>query len=191
MAGDGVRGARMEPEGDAQGDPDVAGLPDVVAGDAGRDGEGPGEPQLLEVQHAAPHGGGGAGLDPGGDGDAQPGDVPPQFAELDAPDTDASCPVRFTTIVPTQALGFLNSGFMNDQAKVLAHRLRREAGEDEAARMRLGLELALARPATGQELAIGGELLEVMRTQHGLDEDAALERFALFLLNLNEFIFLD
>ena len=30
--------------------------------------------------------------------------VPPQLAELDLADTDASCPVRFTTIVPTQAL---------------------------------------------------------------------------------------
>ncbi len=117
--------------------------------------------------------------------------VPPQLAELDVADTDASCPVRFTTIVPTQALGFLNSAFMNDQAKVLAERLRREAGGDAEARMRLGLELALVRPATEREVEYGGELMKVMRDEHGLDEAAALDRFALFLLNLNEFIFLD
>ena len=34
------------------------------------------------------------------------------------------------TTVPPQALGFLNSKFMNDQATVFAERLRKEAGEE-------------------------------------------------------------
>ena len=117
--------------------------------------------------------------------------VPPQFADLDVADTDASCPVRFVTTVPTQALGFLNSAFMNDQAKILAKRLREEAGAERSDRVRLGLELALSRPATTREMDYGTEFFETMRTEHELSEDEALDRFALLVLNLNEFIFLD
>lgn len=117
--------------------------------------------------------------------------VPPQLADLDVADTDTSCPVRFATTVPTQALGFLNSKFMNDQAKVFAERLRKEAGDDRKARVRLGLELALARPAKERELEYSHEFFDAMRDKHGLNEEEALDRFALLVLNLNEFIFID
>jgi hypothetical protein len=117
--------------------------------------------------------------------------VPPQFADLDAADTDASCPVRFTTTVPTQALGFLNSQFMNDQAKVFAARLKRDAGPERDDRVRLGLQLALSRPVSDGEVTAGNSFLDEMRETHGLGEDAALDRFALLVLNLNEFVFLD
>ena len=117
--------------------------------------------------------------------------VPPQLADLDVADTDTTCPVRFATTVPTQALGFLNSKFMNDQAQVFADRLRKEAGADRKARVRLGLELALARPANERELEYSHEFFDTMRDKHGLNEEEALDRFALLVLNLNEFIFLD
>ena len=117
--------------------------------------------------------------------------IPPQFADLDMADTDASCPVRYTTTVPTQALGFLNSEFMNGQAEVFATRLRREAGPEQVDQVRLGLELALSRPASERELEYGHEFFELMRQRHGLSEDEALNRFALLVLSLNEFIFLD
>ena len=117
--------------------------------------------------------------------------VPPQFADLDVADTDSSCPVRFVTTVPTQALGFLNSAFMNDQAKVFAKRLREEGGAERSERVRFGLELALSRPATEREMDYGTEFFETMRTEHQLSEDEALDLFALLVLNLNEFIFLD
>ncbi len=51
----------------------------------------------------------------------------PILAVHDAADTDTSCPVRYTTTVPTQALGFLNGEFSNEQAAHLALRVRREA----------------------------------------------------------------
>ena len=54
----------------------------------------------------------------------------PILATHDAADTDASCPVRYTTTVPTQALGLLNGEFANEQAARLADRLRREAPGD-------------------------------------------------------------
>ena len=57
----------------------------------------------------------------------------PILATHDQADTDASCPVRYTTTVPTQALGLLNGEFTNEQAASLADRLRREAPGDPAA----------------------------------------------------------
>ena len=80
---------------------------------------------------------------------------------------------------------------MNDQAKVFAERLRKEAGADRKERVRLGLELALARQANERELEYSHEFFDAMREKHGLNEEEALDRFALLVLNLNEFIFLD
>ena len=51
----------------------------------------------------------------------------PILTQFDQADTDASCPVRFTTTVPTQALGMLNSEFTNEQAVIFAKRLLKEA----------------------------------------------------------------
>ncbi len=56
----------------------------------------------------------------------------PILATHDAADTDASCPVRYTTTVPTQALGLLNGEFANEQAALFAERLRGEAPGDLA-----------------------------------------------------------
>src|SRR5262249_20159198 len=50
----------------------------------------------------------------------------PILSQHDQADTDSSCPVRYTTTVPTQALGMLNGQFTNEQAGFLAERLRRE-----------------------------------------------------------------
>ena len=52
----------------------------------------------------------------------------PILATHDAADTDLSCPVRYTTTVPTQALGLLNGSFANDD--------RHHDGSIETARQR-------------------------------------------------------
>ena len=51
----------------------------------------------------------------------------------------ARCPVRFATTQPTQALGMLNGEFLNEQAGVFADDVRKEAGDDAAAQVRLAL----------------------------------------------------
>jgi hypothetical protein len=51
----------------------------------------------------------------------------PILIQHDQADTDSSCPVRYTTTVPTQALGMLNGEFSNEQATALSERLRKEA----------------------------------------------------------------
>ena len=54
----------------------------------------------------------------------------PILINHDMADTDSTCPVRFSTTVPTQALNMLNGKFMNDSAKAFAERIRKEAGDD-------------------------------------------------------------
>jgi mono/diheme cytochrome c family protein len=114
----------------------------------------------------------------------------PILEGFDLPETDRSSPVRFSTTQPTQALGMLNSAFVNEQAGLFASRLRREAGDDVAAQVRLALNLATARPPTKHEIESGVKL--IVRLQHdGASSDAALRDFCLMVLNLNEFIYLD
>src|SRR5262249_6408666 len=63
----------------------------------------------------------------------------PILASFDAADTDFTCPVRFATTQPTQALTMINSPFLQEQAAKLAELLEREAGTDTTAQVRLGL----------------------------------------------------
>ena len=46
--------------------------------------------------------------------------IVPMMERFDAADVDSSCPVRFSTTQPTQALGMLNGDFLNDQAAAFA-----------------------------------------------------------------------
>ncbi len=64
----------------------------------------------------------------------------PVLESFDVAETDRSTPVRFATTQPTQALGMLNGEFLNKQAEIFAQRLRREAGADVPAQVRLALK---------------------------------------------------
>ena len=54
----------------------------------------------------------------------------PILANFDQADTDQSCPIRFTTTVPTQALALMNDQFSNDHAKLFAQRLMKEVARE-------------------------------------------------------------
>ena len=114
----------------------------------------------------------------------------PLMTGFDLADTDASCAVRFTPTVPTQALTLLNSAFANEQAVFLAGRLRAAASSPEE-QVRRGIEMVLSRVATDVDIKHGVELLDRFRKEHQLEPHQALERFALLLINLNEFLYLD
>ncbi len=115
----------------------------------------------------------------------------PLLAAFDSPDPDLPCPVRFTTTQPTQALGMLNSSFVNGQAGTFADSLRREAGNEEKARVRLALRRVLQRTPTQTEIDRGVRFLAELRDRDKLSADEALRRFCLLALNLNEFLYLD
>jgi hypothetical protein len=99
--------------------------------------------------------------------------------------------VRFSSILPTQALALLNSNLANNEAKNFAARLRKEAPDDPRRQVALALELALSRSTTAREVDYGTEFIEVMMREHKLSSDEAFNRFALLVLNLNEFMFVD
>src|SRR4029078_10931823 len=115
----------------------------------------------------------------------------PLWQIYDSADTDASCPVRFATTQPTQALSMLNSPFLNEQAALLAKDVRSQAGEDVAAQVTLALRRTIQRQPTAAEIERGVSLVKSLQSKHGLSADAALTDFCLLAMNLNEFMNLD
>jgi mono/diheme cytochrome c family protein len=114
----------------------------------------------------------------------------PLLAVFDMPDPDATCPVRFTTTQPSQALALLNSRFSNEQAGLFADSLRRESG-DPATQVRLALRRVLQRSPTDREVERGLRFLAALGDGDRLPAGEALRRFCLLALNLNEFLYLD
>ncbi len=114
----------------------------------------------------------------------------PLLESLDMADTDSTCPVRFTTTQPTQALMMLNGEFMSEQAAALAASVDGAGGALED-RVSGALEAVLARRARPVEVARGVGLIEELRREEGFDSSAAFASYSLLLLNLNEFAYLD
>ena len=114
----------------------------------------------------------------------------PLLESLDMADTDSTCPVRFTTTQPTQALLMLNGEFMSEQAAALANRVGDDAGALED-RVAVALQVVLARRPSTAEVARGVGLVEELEREEGFDPEAAFASFSLLLLNLNEFAYVD
>ena len=115
----------------------------------------------------------------------------PLLESFDAAETDKSCPVRFVTTLPTQALGMLNSAFLNEEAEKFARRLRQETGDDVRKQVALGLKLVTCREPSEKDVLRGVELIESLVKKDGANPDVALRYFCLVALNLNEFVYLD
>jgi hypothetical protein len=114
----------------------------------------------------------------------------PQLAQFDFADTDQSCPVRFTTTVPTQALAMLNDEFTNTQARLFAQRLTRER-KGLQAQVALAIRLITGRMPDANEVKKEIGFAQSLRQEHKLTEPEALRLYCLVLLNTNEFIYLD
>ncbi len=114
----------------------------------------------------------------------------PILAHHDQADTDSSCPVRYTTTVPTQALGMLNGDFTHEQARELAMRLRRECGDDLPAQIARAIRLTASRRPGDDEAARDAAFVRRL-SDTGLSAEEALRHFCLLVLNANEFLYLD
>ena len=115
----------------------------------------------------------------------------PILAQFDQADTDASCPVRFTTTVPTQALGLLNDDFSNEQAGALAQRLMKEAAQGLEAQVSRAIRLTTGRIPSADEVRKDVLFVETLRRENNLSAAEALRFYCLLVLNTNEFIYLD
>ena len=118
--------------------------------------------------------------------------IPPILENFDVAETDRSSPARFTTVQPTQALGLLNSEFLQQEAGLLAERLRRECPKGTAdLRVARALSLATARTPSRHEVERGVGLITSLQSREGVSADEALRYFCLVVLNLNELIYVD
>jgi hypothetical protein len=115
----------------------------------------------------------------------------PILESFDFAETDRSTPVRFSTVQPTQALGMINSDFLNRQAELFAARLRKEAGDDVRKQVRLGLYLVTSREPTNLEVKRGVRLIESLQKEEQSTPELALKYFCLMALNLNEMVYLN
>lgn len=117
--------------------------------------------------------------------------APPILTAFDAADTDNSCPVRFVTTQPTQALGLLNSEFLQEQSQVFADYLRRLTPDQPDQFVRSALRRAWQREPSTAEVERGQQLIAGLQTKHRLSVDQAQRYFCLTVYNLNEFLYLD
>jgi hypothetical protein len=115
----------------------------------------------------------------------------PILATHDAADTDLSCPVRYTTTVPTQALGLLNGAFANEQSAHFAERLRREAPASLESQVRLALKLTTAREPDNGEVRRDVKFVKSLESEGGLEPTQSLAQYCLMILNANAFLYLD
>jgi mono/diheme cytochrome c family protein len=115
----------------------------------------------------------------------------PLLVNHDQADPDNSCPVRYTTTVPTQALGMLNGEFINEQAELLAQRMAKDSGDDVAKQVARGIRLTTGRVPGADEVAKDVAFITKLKEKHKLDDAKALQQYALLLLNANEFVYVD
>ncbi len=114
----------------------------------------------------------------------------PLLSGFDMADTDSSCPVRYATVQPTQALMLLNGDFSHRTAEQFATRLEAER-DGLRAQVERGLWLVTCRTPRADEIDRLCSLASEMRAAHGKSAHQALQRVCLLLLNCNEFLYLD
>ena len=95
------------------------------------------------------------------------------------------------TVPAEQAFALLNSQFASDEATALVDRLRREAGDDLTSQIKLAYRLITSREATDRDIERATTFVDRLQSKHGLSNRAAMQQFCLFMLNLNEFVYLD
>ena len=121
----------------------------------------------------------------------------PLLASFDLPETDRTSSARFASTQPTQALSLMNGPLLNQQAALLAARVRRETGNasvskptnERAFATRL-LALVTQRPPTPADTAECLRFLARLE-KRGVKPEQAQTYLSLLALNLDEFLYLD
>jgi hypothetical protein len=105
----------------------------------------------------------------------------PMLEVFDAPDLQISCARRESSTHAPQALELLNGDFANSMAKSFAARLDKEAGSSLSRQVELAYRLTTGRQPNAKERAAA---LAFLKTQ-------PLSEFALAMLNLNSFLYVN
>jgi hypothetical protein len=104
----------------------------------------------------------------------------PMLEALDCPLPAVKMPKRAATTTALQALSLMNNGFVNQQAKAFAARLRQDSGAAEA-QINRAFALALGRKPQAWEMKASAKLVE----------ESGLETLCWGLLNTSEFIYVE
>ena len=117
----------------------------------------------------------------------------PFLDAFDPPTNSTSCPVRPSTMVPTQALTLMNNQRISELAAQMAQRLKREAGETLEEYITLAWSLAYSRNPDDNEIKQALRFLETSEAEHTTQgtidpKGAALTEFCHALMNSSEFI---
>jgi hypothetical protein len=135
----------------------------------------------------------------------------PMFEAFDAPNSEESCPRRFRTVIPSQALALMNDGLVLKWSQSLADRVLNDNGLKPDQQVDRAFRLVLSRAPKPEEkqavmdfLARQSTLLESRLEKHenvplpdkvppGLDpaKVAAFTDFCHTLLNSNEFLYVN
>ena len=111
----------------------------------------------------------------------------PIIENFDGADTDSTCPVRFNTTQPTQALGMLNGELTNREAEEFA-KLIAKNHKTLSEQVTAVLSRVTQRQPEKIDVKEGVELIKQWRTTE-MSEHQSLKYFCLLAFNLNEFIF--
>jgi len=115
----------------------------------------------------------------------------PILTTNDSAPTDSTCPVRFITTQPTQALGMMNSDFTNQQAVKFAAAMEKEFPGQREAQVGAILQKVTQRPPAKKEIQQGVDLIQSWIDHEDASPQRALEYYCLLAINLNEFAYID
>jgi len=118
-------------------------------------------------------------------------DLPNLFRVFDIASPDSSSPRRPRTTVPQQALFFMNSPFVVEQAKALTARPEVAAAANDDGRIAELYRLVYSRAPDSEELAIGCQYLAAAAGSATDVKLSALEQYAQLLLLTNEAMYID
>jgi hypothetical protein len=105
----------------------------------------------------------------------------PFMEVFDQPTTQTSCAAREQSTHAQQALELLNGPITNELAAALADRLSREAGADPIEIIQHAYRLTTARRPNSQELELSTKFIA----------EVGLSEFALAMLNINAFLYVE
>jgi uncharacterized protein DUF1553/uncharacterized protein DUF1549 len=105
----------------------------------------------------------------------------PFLEVFDQPDLQTSCSRRQSSTHAPQALEMLNGELASSLAPALAQRLKADAGDSHPQQIDRAFSLVAGREPTAKEREVATEFLR----------DQSLEEFALAMLNLNAFLYVD
>jgi len=113
----------------------------------------------------------------------------PMFEAFDAPNAQESCPRRFATVVPSQALAVMNDHLVLDWSQSLAGRVLNDSGLNAQQQIDRAYRLALSRPPKSEEST---QVAAFLKTQTALvGEKQAFADFCHVLLSSNEFMYVN